>query len=68
MPKKTINLKGTSGTTYNLEEITKDSRTNSTKTLLVQVYQYNEGESSNPSNPAVGQMWLSKKRKNTQGN
>ena len=59
MAKKTINIKGTSGANYNLDEIASDSRTNSTKNLLVQVHRYKRGESPNPANPQVGQIWLS---------
>ena len=60
MAKKTINLKGTSGTNYNLDEIASDSRTNDAKTLVVQVYKYTKGQSPNPKNPKIGQIWLSK--------
>lgn len=65
---KTINLKGTSGKTYNLDEISKAaSRTDSDSSLIVQIWKWNptlpqENPHSkpNPENPVIGQMWLSK--------
>ena len=59
MPKRTINLTGTSGATYDIDEIAKDSRLNGETPLLVQVYKYHTGESPNPANPAIGQIWIS---------
>ena len=58
--KKTINLKGTSNATYNLDEIKKDSRLNGNSPLVVQLYCYKKGENPNPSNLQIGQIWLSK--------
>lgn len=61
MPKKTLNLTGSSDKTYDLDAIEEEKRTNSNKELVVQVFEYKDGESSNPDKPAVGQIWLSKK-------
>ena len=69
MAKKTIsaNIVGTPGTHYDLDELEKNSRTNSEKTLVVQVWKYNpksEDEtkrSPNPPNLKIGQIWLSKR-------
>lgn len=58
--KTTLNITGTSGRTYSLDEIEADNRANSAKPLLVQVYKYAKGQDPNPSNLAVGQIWLSK--------
>ena len=60
MGKKTINITGTSNRTYDLDAISEDSRLNSGATLLVQVHKYKKGESPNPANLKVGQIWLSK--------
>ena len=60
MGKKTINITGTTGRTYDLNAIENDSRLNSSSTLLVQVHSYKKGESPNPANLQVGQIWLSK--------
>jgi len=69
MPKKTFgaNIQGTPGTTYDLDEIQADSRTNSDKSLVVQVWNYNPNSddptkrSPNPPNLKIGQIWLSKR-------
>ena len=69
MGKKTIsaNLVGTAGAVYDLDELQQDSRTNSEKELVVQVWKYNpasedpEKRSPNPPNPKLGQIWLSYK-------
>ncbi len=60
MGKKTINITGTSDRTYDLDAISDDSRLNSSSTLLVQIHKYKKGESPNPSNLQIGQIWLSK--------
>jgi len=69
MAKKTIgaNIQGTPGTTYDLDEIQSDSRLNSDKSLVVQVWAYDPNSSDpvkrspNPPNLKVGQIWLSKR-------
>jgi hypothetical protein len=61
MAKRTIGIKGTPGTTYNLDQIKAGSRLNSTAPLVAQVHEYSDGENPNPDNPAIGQIWLSKK-------
>ena len=65
MPNK-INITGTAGKTYNLDEI-KDSgsRDNPSEGLVVQVWKWNPNlqspyNSPNPPNPVIGQIWLSK--------
>jgi hypothetical protein len=58
--KTTLNITGTSGRTYNLDEIEADNRTNAAKPLVVQVYKYVKGQDPNPSDLTVGQIWLSK--------
>jgi hypothetical protein len=63
MPKKTIDLTGTSGKTYDLDRIEAEKRTNSSKELVIQVVEYGDGESPNPANPAIGQIWLSVRKK-----
>ena len=68
MAAKKINLKGTPGQTYNLDEIQKTgTRTDSTRALTVQVWKWNPNlpESNphskpNPTKLVIGQMWLSK--------
>lgn len=69
MAKKTIgvNIQGTPSTTYDLDEIQADSRLNSEKSLVVQVWNYNPNSSDsskkspNPPNLKIGQIWLSKR-------
>lgn len=67
MAKKSLNLTGTSGQTYNLDDIAAETRVNSVKKLVVQVHEYNPDSadeakrSPNPANPVVGQIWLSKR-------
>jgi hypothetical protein len=67
MAKKSLNLTGTSGQTYNLDGIAAETRINSVKKLVVQVHEYNPDSvdeakrAPNPSNLVVGQIWLSKR-------
>lgn len=57
-----IVLVGVEGKTYDLEELqNENTRLDSTKPLLIQVYEYKEGENPNPENPKIGQIWLSKR-------
>lgn len=62
---RTINLKGTNGKTYNLDEIsTENTRTDSSKELVVEVWYWNPNlknshKSPNPPNPEIGRIWLS---------
>lgn len=73
---KSINLTGTAGKRYDLEEIsTKNTRTSSEEELVVQVWYWNpnginiykdnteiyeEHKKPNPPNLKTGQIWLSK--------
>lgn len=59
--KNNLVISGTNGKTYNLDEITAENRYNSSKPLIVQVYEYKTGESPNPKDVSIGQIWLSKK-------
>lgn len=68
MPNK-INLTGTAGHVYDLDEMEagsqKASRSNSSRELVVQVWKWNPNlpaphNVANPENPAIGQIWLSK--------
>ena len=66
MAKKSLNLTGTAGETYDLDAIEAETRLNAAKPLVVQVHKYNlqstNGKTNpNPSNLQLGQMWLSKK-------
>ena len=58
--KKNLQITGTQNRTYDLDEIEKQNRENSDLELRVQVYEYANGESPNPTNPAVGQIRISK--------
>ena len=68
MAAKKINLKGTPGQTYNLDEIQNSgTRVDSTRALTVQVWKWcpdlpesNPHSKPNPDKPVIGQMWLSK--------
>lgn len=60
MAKKVINITGTKGATYNLDDIKKDSRSNNETPLVIQVHTYKKGENPNPSNLKEGQLWMSK--------
>lgn len=64
MGKKVINITGTKGATYNIDDIKKDSRSNNETPLVVQVHTYKKGQNPNPSNLVVGQIWLSKLEEN----
>jgi hypothetical protein len=58
MAKRTLNLTGTEEKVYDLDKIAEETRDNSSKDLIVQVYHYNVnlGESANPEKPKVGQI------------
>ena len=62
---KSINLKGTSGKSYNLDELqTQNTRNNPEEALTVQIWNWHpdlKGDHSkpNPPNPKIGQMWMS---------
>lgn len=63
---KSINLTGTSGASYNLDELKKNSRTSGDE-LAVQVWKWNPNLPSsnahskpNPPSPKIGQIWVSK--------
>ena len=70
MAKRTLNLSGTQGREYDLDQIAEEARDNETKILVVQVHTFdptNPAESNpNPLNPKIGQIWLSK-NKNVSG-
>lgn len=65
---RTINLTGTSGKKYDLDQLQKSgTRTSSTDELIVQIWNWNPNldESNphskpNPPAPVIGQIWLSK--------
>ena len=68
MAKKSINLTGTSGITYDLDKIATDkTRVDSSNQLLVEIWEWNPDAANedhrkpNPPSPAVGRIWLSKK-------
>lgn len=73
---KSINLSGTSGKKYDLDELQKNTRVDSDSKLLVQIWywnpdgiesykndnvKYNEHKQPNPPKPVIGQIWLSKR-------
>jgi hypothetical protein len=64
MAKKSLNLKGTSGTNYDLDQIKSETRDNGAKALVVQINRYHPNHPTlnqpNPTNPVLGQIWLSK--------
>lgn len=67
MPKKSINLTGTEGQTYNLDDLAQDTRTNEEESLVVQIWYWspfykdtNPHSKPNPPKPALGSVWLSK--------
>ena len=60
--KKTLNLTGQSGKTYDLDALNTESRLDASKKLVVQIHEYSEGENPNPENPSIGQIWLSVKK------
>ena len=65
---KSINLTGTASKTYNLDKISeKDTRKSSDEALVVQIWYWNPNlpeenphSKPNPSNPVIGQIWMSK--------
>lgn len=67
MAKQSLDLTGTSGTEYDLDKISEETRDNSEKVLKVQVYKYNpqsidpNRREPNPLELEIGQIWLSKK-------
>lgn len=67
MPGKKLNITGTSGRTYNLDDLKRETRDDPTSSLVVQIWKWNpnlpEGnkhKKPNPPNPVLGQIWLSK--------
>ena len=58
--KKSLNLTGTSGRDYDLDEIEAQNRTNSSEELVIHVHKYKKGEDPNPARPQLGQIWISK--------
>jgi len=69
MAKKSLNLTGTSGVSYDLDKIASETRSNQSKPLIVQIHKYNPNSldasrrNPNPSNPTIGQIWLSSEDK-----
>lgn len=61
--KKTLDITGTNGRTYDLNDISAEKRSNKDKPLVLQVYAFKAGESPNPANPEIGQIWISKMEK-----
>ena len=65
MPKK-LNLTGTSGKEYDLDQLSKSgTRDNTEEALVVQIWYWNPNLNNshkypNPPNPKLGQIWLSK--------
>jgi hypothetical protein len=57
---KSIDIIGTNGRKYDLDQIASERRDNAAKPLIVQVFTYTAGSDPNPKNPQVGQIWLSK--------
>lgn len=73
---RSINITGSSGKQYDLEELsTKNTRTDSSEELVVHIWywnpdgiesykedetKYSEHTKPNPPNPQLGQIWLSK--------
>ena len=60
MAKEKLQITGTQNKTYDIDELQQENRTNAEKPLVVQVYKYKKGENPNPTNPQIGQIWLSK--------
>jgi hypothetical protein len=67
MAKKSLNLSGQNGKTYDLEQIsTQNTRLDSGMKLIVEVWYWNpdsdieERRSPNPPSPEIGRIWLSK--------
>lgn len=58
-----LKITGTADKVYDLDQIAENSRIDSSKPLLFQVYEYTQGMSPNPSNIQVGSAWISKKVK-----
>ena len=61
------NITGTKNTTYDLDKLSADSRTNAEKALVLQVWEYNPSSSDpirrlpRPVGVKVGQIWVAKK-------
>lgn len=66
---KSINLTGTAGKTYNLEEIaSQNTRNDSSQELILQIWYWcpdlpesNPHSKPNPPDLEIGQIWMSKK-------
>jgi len=69
MAKKSLNLTGTSGVNYDLDQISSETRDNKAKPLVVHVHKYNPNSldaskrNANPASLMIGQIWLSKEDK-----
>lgn len=59
--KKTYNIEGIAGTTVDLDQLLKDSRTNGQLPLAVRIHEYDssKGESPDPADIGVGDIWMS---------
>ena len=67
MAKKSLNLTGQNGKTYDLEQISaQNTRLDSSMQLVVEIWPWNpestneEHRKPNPPKPEVGRIWLSK--------
>jgi hypothetical protein len=63
MAKKSLNLTGTAGQTYDLDQIEQETRLNAERPLVIQIHKYNPtselselNKNPNPSNLKLGQM------------
>lgn len=65
MPGKRINLTGTNGETYDLDQMKNEGRRSLTTDLIVEIWEWNPKlpkphNHPNPENPEIGRIWLSK--------
>ncbi len=63
---KSINLTGTAGKTYDLDEVVNGGKRTDESALVVQIWKWNPNlpkenvhKNPNPPKPEVGQIWLS---------
>lgn len=59
--KKTYKIEGIAGTTVDLDQLLKDSRTNGDLPLAVRIHKYDssKGENPDPDDIGVGDIWMS---------
>lgn len=64
------NITGTKNTTYDLDKLSEDSRTNADRALVLQVWEYNPNSDNpirrlpRPAGVKTGQLWIAKKSTN----